>query len=490
LAIANSMTTNKPSTLLSETAGASIPVGALGDNLLGDENPLSEREMDVARLLTTGATNAEIARELVISPHTVKVHLRNIFEKLQVNSRTEASMLLVQRNWLTIPGVEVAPVEIATAAPPPDPAPLGHLAMRISGWQIYYLVGAVALCLLGLLLPNVRIQGAMRPPLLSDGQSTVLGQPVPATLLRWEPRTPLNRARSRLAVVRVEDQLYAIGGETTGGHTLASVEAYDLQVNEWQSRAALPRATANLAAAALGPYIFVAGGSTESAASATNQVSDQFLVYDTITDSWTPIGKLPYPLAGAELLAANGALYLLGGWNGQATLSEVWRYSPPTLDDGAEWPEVAEWALITRMPTARAFFGALFAKEELYAVGGYDGQQELTSVEAYNPATNAWRKLPPLPTPRGGLQLIYDGLDLVALGGGWTQPLDTHERLDLTTHVWSNFPSPFTGEWRNFGAAEYNGRIYFIGGWSGDYLDIHLQYQSSFSLLLPVINND
>jgi ATP/maltotriose-dependent transcriptional regulator MalT len=54
--------------------------------------PLSERELDVLRLIMAGMSNREIAVELVISPGTAKTHVHHLCGKLGVRNRTEAAM--------------------------------------------------------------------------------------------------------------------------------------------------------------------------------------------------------------------------------------------------------------------------------------------------------------------------------------------------------------------------------------------------------------
>jgi DNA-binding NarL/FixJ family response regulator len=65
---------------------------------------LSRREIEVLRLVARGHTNAEIGRELLISEATVKTHLLRAFAKLDVDDRTAAVTVALERGILPAPG--------------------------------------------------------------------------------------------------------------------------------------------------------------------------------------------------------------------------------------------------------------------------------------------------------------------------------------------------------------------------------------------------
>ncbi|MFC6154478.1 response regulator [Nocardioides yefusunii] len=65
---------------------------------------LTDRELQVLRLVAQGLNNREIAKRLFISENTVKNHVRNMLEKLQLHSRMEAVMYAVREKLLDLPG--------------------------------------------------------------------------------------------------------------------------------------------------------------------------------------------------------------------------------------------------------------------------------------------------------------------------------------------------------------------------------------------------
>ncbi len=66
--------------------------------------PLSERELEILRLLATELSGPEIANHLVVSLNTVRTHTKNVFAKLGVNSRRAAVRRGEELALLTPPG--------------------------------------------------------------------------------------------------------------------------------------------------------------------------------------------------------------------------------------------------------------------------------------------------------------------------------------------------------------------------------------------------
>lgn len=65
------------------------------------EQALTERELFVLRLVASGASNQEIADKLTISVNTVKSHIKNILEKLQLENRTQAATYAVKHGLVS-----------------------------------------------------------------------------------------------------------------------------------------------------------------------------------------------------------------------------------------------------------------------------------------------------------------------------------------------------------------------------------------------------
>jgi len=83
----------------------SVPRGALDaaeDNAAGDESSsLSRREMEVLLSVVRGMSNKQAAEKLHLSVTTVKRHLSNIYEKLNVSSRGEATRKAISEGWIS-----------------------------------------------------------------------------------------------------------------------------------------------------------------------------------------------------------------------------------------------------------------------------------------------------------------------------------------------------------------------------------------------------
>jgi NarL family two-component system response regulator LiaR len=108
----------EPETLLSTVRAAARGQSLLGPAIAGSvfqelmsrdqiRYDLTEREMEVLRLLAHGQTNREIAEELVVTVETVKTHVGNILAKLHLAHRTQAVIHALKEGLISLDDIEL-----------------------------------------------------------------------------------------------------------------------------------------------------------------------------------------------------------------------------------------------------------------------------------------------------------------------------------------------------------------------------------------------
>jgi len=83
------------------------PVTSSGPMAMPTSPPLTDREKEILRWVAAGLQNKEIAQKLGISLATVRNHIHNILEKLDVHSKLEAVSLAFRQGWVTGPNGEI-----------------------------------------------------------------------------------------------------------------------------------------------------------------------------------------------------------------------------------------------------------------------------------------------------------------------------------------------------------------------------------------------
>jgi len=420
---------------------------------------LSEREREILALVATGASNKEIAVRLSISPNTVKVHLRNIFDKIGAVSRTEATVIAMRLGL--VPSVSAPDTseksERKEAAPTAEP--LTSASEKVIPLRLFVLIGAIVL--IAVLLAVVF---AINPP----GVPALAATPTPAP--RWQPAAALPQDATGAAGAVYDGSLYIIGG-IQSNQSSGALQIY--RKGEWTKGATKPHPVLRVSAAAIGELIYVPGG-----CDAQGKPAVFMDVYDPRQDAWSVRANLPEPRCNYALSAFEGSLYLFGGWDGGKESDSVFRYDPDT----------DTWHVVSRLTTPLQGAQAVVEGAGIAILGGFRNGEAQTSHRVYFPGREGdggspWERRADLPQARTGASAATLAEQFYLVGGldKNGQPVKDAWQYVSADDQWVPVETPPIDGGAGMLLLPLGGDLHLITGTS------HLTYQAVFTVLVPLI---
>jgi len=431
---------------------------------MAENTELTTRETEILALIAEGKSNKEIAAELVISINTVKVHVSNIFQKIEVSSRTEATLYAIEQGIVQSPLAKDYMVEHIT------PQQEGIVPQLVNSKKktIWIALLVVATLVVGLyLVINKPNQPSIPNPLLDSLNQS-----------RWLEMPGMLTPRSDFAVTTFDNAIYVIGGHGSEG-VVGKVERFNLNTNQWELLQEKPVPVEKASAVVYGGKIYVLGGQLLDG-TPTNILE----VYNPRTNSWSSQNPIPTPIYDYAIATYEGNIFVFGGVSHKSEQDSVYRYSP----------ESDTWKELNPMPSPRTGATAITLDQSIFIVGGICDKIDCKAIDVYHPNQevvdeNPWTQQITLDSNIQfiGAEEVSGSLFLFGfLDSGELQVKNYTQQ----NNSWHTYAEDSTIALSNHAqSTSLNGEVYFIGGLEPDGTPTNkvVRYQAVFTIVLPKI---
>ncbi len=243
----------------------------------------------------------------------------------------------------------------------------------------------------------------------------------------WRHLDPAPLARTEVAGAALAGRVAVVGGITADGRASARVDLYDPRRKRWIRLPDLPEARHHAMATSREGRLYVVGGyrPDEVGGGPSDTV---WVLFDR---RWRALPRLPEPRAAGGAAIVRNRLYVVGGVRPGGLADTSLHLDLRTLT----------WTRFKGITPAREHLGVTALAGRVYAVGGRTAglDTNVAAAEAYDTVRRTWVRLPDAPTKRGGNGAATASRQVVAIGG--ERPDGTIARVDAF--------DPATGAWRS-----------------------------------------
>jgi N-acetylneuraminic acid mutarotase len=272
------------------------------------------------------------------------------------------------------------------------------------------------------------------------------------TTNKWRKLASMPTARFGFQTVVVDDKMYVIGGKNLDNmQFVSSAEVYDSSTNKWTTLATMPVAlwdANNFKAEVVDGKIYVVGNIPDGTCTSITEV------YDPSTNTWAVLTPMTTPRSGFQTEVIDGKIYAIGGYSGRLIIGPGCDSSIDSISSAEVYdPSTDKWTTLASMSITRCWFQTEVINGEIYAIGGHNvkvGDSEgksLSSTEVYDPSTDKWTTLASMSTVRRAFQTEVVDDKIYAFGGFDTYNLDLDNELlsvevyDPSTNKWTTLAS-------------------------------------------------